>query len=138
MKQDVKERNRDVEEGPVSLGRSRGKAAGSTQGQSRTGLQVCIMQIQGRATGQGAAGCLSCQVHGCRGQEGGWWDGKKAAEAPQKGRATQGFDQGGAEGTQGHQLERCFRGGSTGQHVHSFIHSFIHSFTRHFSYSSSN
>lgn len=44
MKQGVKERSRDVEERLVSLGRCRGKAAGSTQAQSRAGLQVGIIK----------------------------------------------------------------------------------------------
>ena len=47
-KQDVEERSRDTEEGQVSLGRSWGEAAGSTEGQRRTGLQ-----IHRRAVGRG-------------------------------------------------------------------------------------
>ena len=89
-KQDAEGRSRDTQEGQVSLGRSWGKAAGSTEGQHPAD--------PGEGCRPGAAPGLPCEVHCHLAQDGGQWDQKKGAETLQMGRVARGFHQVGQTG----------------------------------------
>lgn len=123
MKQGVKERSRDVEEGLVSLGRCRGKAAGSTQAQSRAGLQVGIIKSREGPRARVLPDACPARFTAAGARRVGGGMGRRQPKPLRPG-----WSRRDPRSPTGEMLQR---------RIDRTTCSFIHSFTGHFSYSSS-
>lgn len=137
MKQGMKERSRDVEEGLASLGRCRGKAAGSTQAQSRAGLQVGIIKSREGPRARVLPDACPVRFTAAGARRAGGGTGRRQPKPRRRGglpgastRSTRGFDRSRRD-------PRSPTGEMLQRRIDRTTCSFIHSFTGHFSYSSS-